>query len=1439
MLEKKIYVVFILFIYICLYLDLHGSRAMASNYKIPPKFTEETSYEVWKNELDMWKCVTDLPKSKQALAVALSLNGKPREVALEISSDKLNKDDGMEKLIEALDKVFLTDNNDNAYAAYSNFESCKKDPSMTMTDFIIEFERKYNRTKKFNMTLPDNVLAFKLLDCCCLTVGEKQLALTAITDTTLSGMKTALKRIFSEKISDTSGPDTIRIKQEPESAYYTKYRTSGYRQYKTNDSQQTQWKPQGGYQSKQQTGMNPLNRFGKPTRCSVCQSIFHWRKNCPDEDKAEVRITSHHQESEIENNFEPEQCNITLFTKSDPSINEVFVLEAQGCAVLDTACTRTVCGEKWLDHYLEQLNKKDKLEVVERPSSKLFRFGDGNPIKSKKLSIIPATIADTRCNIETEVVSADIPLLLSKSSLQKAETVIDTKNDKAEMFNKIVNLEQTSSGHYCINILAENDQEDVTPQEIALIVQHKGDKLNSRKILTKLHQQFGHCSSDKLSKLLQSSGAKEIDHEMLQNIVKSCETSVKYRSTPLKPVVGLPMSCEFNETVAVDLHELENGIWYLHIIDLFTRFSAGSIVKTKKSSEFIKKFLQGWVSIFGAPKKLLNDNGGKFNSKEVRDMAENFNIEVKTTAAYSPWSNRLLERHNRTLTEIMLKIKHDHSIDWETNMSWALMAKNALQNVHGFSPYQLVYGRNPNLPSVLHDKLPALEGKTYSQTVGDHIIALHNARKAFIESEHSERIRRAIRKQVRPSGERFVTGEKVFYKHPDYREWKGPGTVIGQDSAVVFVRHGGSYVRVHQSRLQRVQDTGQTERTNGEITSTEVTSVTRKNDTDENVPSVMNNCDDFNSCSESEDVNEEEQKILGGNIKLKAGEMVSFKEADSDTKSFGKILSRTGKDKGPLKGWYNFEYVEPEDKCGTKISIDLSKVQDLEKLTVSEQEDSVLIVNDEQFDGAKLVELENWKQNKVYEEVENTGQKTISTRWVCTLKETKEGLKPKARLVARGFEDWHTDIQKDSPTCLSESFRTALAVIAQKQWDVHTIDIKTAFLQSAKMSRTVYIRPPREANSKNLWKLNKCVYGLSDASLEWYKRVCEVMVIQTHGNKSKADPAIFFWKNTEENVIGIIACHVDDFIWGGDDTFKQTIIPQIREAFLVGSEKDGNFSYVGINIKQQNQVIYLDQQNYADSLQSIDIEKSRQKDKLSDLTQTEKDVLRSKLGQLLWIARQNRPDVLYDVCHLAAILKNAKVEHIIEANKIIRKIKAEHVVMKYQHLGRNDGLKIVCYSDASMGNLSDGATQGASFIALVGENGRFSPLYWQSKRIRRVVKSTLAAETLAMTEAIDNAVFIAMLFSELYYGRYENIPLVCVTDNRSLLEAIRSNKGVAEKRLRIDIGIIKEMIDKKQIEQILWSDTKEQLADCLTKHGASSLDLLSVLNSGILTISGL
>ena len=90
------------------------------------------------------------------------------------------------------------------------------------------------------------------------------------------------------------------------------------------------------------------------------------------------------------------------------------------------------------------------------------------------------------------------------------------------------------------------------------------------------------------------------------------------------------------------------------------------------------------------------------------------------------------------------------------------MAKNSPQMTHGYSCYQLVFGKNPNLPTVMSEHLPALEGTTTSEMLATHLNSLHAARRAFIQSEAEERIRRALRSKVPTAEEHYTPGELVY-----------------------------------------------------------------------------------------------------------------------------------------------------------------------------------------------------------------------------------------------------------------------------------------------------------------------------------------------------------------------------------------------------------------------------------------------------------------------------------------------------------------------------------------------------------------------------------------------------------------------------------------------------------------------------------------------------
>ena len=108
---------------------------MATNtgYKAPPVLTKDSSYENWKKEIKIWQPLTTLEGKKQALAIFLMLSGQAKEAALELELDVINADDGVNKLLEKLDGLYLKDSQ-TAYHAYDTFEKFQRRQTMTVQE---------------------------------------------------------------------------------------------------------------------------------------------------------------------------------------------------------------------------------------------------------------------------------------------------------------------------------------------------------------------------------------------------------------------------------------------------------------------------------------------------------------------------------------------------------------------------------------------------------------------------------------------------------------------------------------------------------------------------------------------------------------------------------------------------------------------------------------------------------------------------------------------------------------------------------------------------------------------------------------------------------------------------------------------------------------------------------------------------------------------------------------------------------------------------------------------------------------------------------------------------------------------------------------------------------------------------------------------------------
>ena len=1452
---------------------------MSSN-KTPPLLTKSKSYADYIKKLSIWSKITSIPKKDQGGAILLTLENEAEDKVLELDENDIICEQGVENIIKQLDKIYKKNETLEKFEALDKFETYRRPPEESINNFIIEFDKRLNRTIKLGTTMSDDLLAYRLIKSANLPEQDERVV-KATCKLQYSEVKDKLKSMFGDAVSSKSSEFHVNVKTEDvfdsthdfqsdsenttlyirgknRGRYRGNHRGSsrGYRGNKSHVNRTDKSSNSDSSQYDINDSKNPLNEDGDFTQCTICKSIYHWAPKCPHRESLKGETSA--QTSSESATLLSEKIVLHAYNNTqDTNTLNNLMSETWNAAVLDCGATKTVAGKTWVDHYVMCLSDDDKKLVKVQNSNTAFRFGDGDQVISEQNVTFPALLGNRSVFISTDVIKKEIPLLLSRESMKTAQMKLDFSKDTVYMCGEEIQLSSTKSGHYTIPLTKSTKVirafENSRLGNFTLTVV---DNTDVHKTALKLHSQFAHPTSAKLIKLIESAGQKWCENEELKNEIKKvtgkCDTCIRFKRPPPRPVVGLPLATRVNECVGMDLKFHMNNI-ILHLVDHVSRLSLGCRVSSKNPEVIIKGIFNSWIQHRGAPQKFLTDNGGEFMNDKFLSMCEKMNITVLTTAAESPWSNGLVERHNAVLEEMMNKVLDETKCDYDTALAWCFHAKNSLLNVDGFSPFQISMGYNPSMPVALSDR-PTVHGQSSSEIVRTNLNAQQNARKAFIELENSEKIRRALAHNTRNFNDvRYVTGDSVFYKRKDSKEWKGPGKVIGQDGQQVLVKHGSTYVRVHPCRLTLQ---------NSDIRLSPDSNKSINNENFDKVPPLLSSAVENDVAqSDSDDDSEDEceiiddtpiqtdqspsatigadqtiEKCLSTDTKissaLKKGSTLSVKLPNSDSWSEVKLTSRAGKAVGKYKMCWN----TIDTNSGAECYIDFEDVEwklpDSEnKLsnTISSEEclvtDTVKNICDEQIMKAKLDELNNWKTNEVYKEVNNQGQETVSVRWVTTAKLKDQKVVCKARLCARGFEE-EQPFRKDSPTGSREGLRLTLSILASNGWELNSLDIKSAFLQGKEIDRTVFIKPPPEAKTTKLWQLKKCVYGLADAPRKWYIKLKEELE-KSGANQSKYDDGLFFVRQNNR-LIGILSCHVDDILWGGTPAFERTIIGHICKIFMISKNDSQAFEHLGVHLEQASDgSITVDQNSYSKSLSTINISFSDASNKDRPLNESETSLLRSTIGQLNWLACVTRPDIAFDVSAASSNVRKATVTDIFNVNKIIAKVQNNKCVVRFPKLNLSS-IKLVSFSDASFNNLQKAGSQGGHIVFLADDENNCCPIEWKSNRIKRVVRSALAAESLACADCVDTVVYWTGALSEMLNS--SNLPESFI-DSKQLFDNLNSTKAVNDRLLRLDINLIQENVQRNNV-RIKWTKTEKNLSDILTKYGVCSRPILSTLRGG-------
>jgi hypothetical protein len=304
---------------------------------------------------------------------------------------------------------------------------------------------------------------------------------------------------------------------------------------------------------------------------------------------------------------------------------------------------------------------------------------------------------------------------------------------------------------------------------------------------------------------------------------------------------------------------------------------------------------------------------------------------------------------------------------------------------------------------------------------------------------------------------------------------------------------------------------------------------------------------------------------------------------------------------------------------------------------------------------AMEVEMKSITDNKTWSMEElPAGHRAIGLKWVFKLKHNEDGqvVKHKARLVAKGY------VQKEgidfsemfSPVARLESVRLLLAIAAHHSWEVHHMDVKSAFL-NGELKEVVYVQQPHgfidDNNPGKVLRLHKALYGLQQSPQAWNAKL-DSTLLSLGFKRCISEHGIYTRDNTERRLI--VGVYVDDLIITGSNV-------QVLSSFkkeMCKSFKMSDFGalsyYLGIEVQQSRDGITICQGAYAKKiLDAAGLEESNP----SRTPTVDSTNYCSVIGSLRYLIN-TRPDLAYSVGYVSRFMEAPREEHMMVVKRILR-----------------------------------------------------------------------------------------------------------------------------------------------------------------------------------------
>lgn len=475
-------------------------------------------------------------------------------------------------------------------------------------------------------------------------------------------------------------------------------------------------------------------------------------------------------------------------------------------------------------------------------------------------------------------------------------------------------------------------------------------------------------------------------------------------------------------------------------------------------------------------------------------------------------------------------------------------------------------------------------------------------------------------------------------------------------------------------------------------------------------------------------------------------------------------------------------------------------------------------------------EIMSHKINKTWKIVPSapSGRDIVGTRWVFTKKTDSKGnvVQYKARLVAQGHSQrpGHDYDATYSPVVSLCTIRTLIAIAIKEKMHVHQMDVSAAYLHG-EIDKEIHIhQPPGYADRrfpKGCCKLNKSIYGLKQSGRLWYEKLCSKLT-QLGFTSNNADSCLFYNKRTDV----IITVYVDDLLLISTDLKEiSKVKADLTTVFLM---KDlGIARYIlgiEINYDRVHQYAQISLGGYIDNaLKSLNLENCKiYKTPITrdhNLTKEQcptggelKEKMRSipyanAVGILNWLAITTRPDISFAVHRCAQFSANPAPIHWDAVKRIFGYLKGTKDLKIHYRGNKGD---IMGFTDADLGG-QDGRRSTTGYVFCISGGATV----WGSKKQSAVATSTHEAEYIALELGSKEAVWLETILTTI--NRRPSSPIVINCDNKGTIDSAHNpSRKSTLKHIDIRIHAANDRLMKKQFT-LHWIPTKEQLADLFTK----------------------